>query len=144
MAGLGYHRLEEIVGRTDLLRQVYRGARDLVDLDLNPLLVQADTGGNPRICTLQGRNEVPDTLDARMIEDAQPLLQHGEKMQLQYNIQNTQRGIGTRISSLITQKYGMTGLKPGHLHVRLRGSAGQSSRRLCGAGAETGSAGRWQ
>ncbi|OSQ40724.1 glutamate synthase large subunit [Thalassospira mesophila] len=126
LAELGYDNLQDVIGRSDLLQQVHRGAKDLVDLDLNPLLAQADAGGHPRYCTIVGRNEVPDTLDAQMIKDARPLLDDGEKMQLQYNIQNTQRAIGTRISSLITQKYGMFGLKPGHLHVRLRGSAGQS------------------
>ncbi|MBO6769976.1 glutamate synthase large subunit [Thalassospira sp. GO-4] len=126
LAELGYDKLEDVIGRSDLLQQVHRGAKDLVDLDLNPLLAQADAGDHARFCTIEGRNEVPDTLDAQMIKDARPLLEDGEKMQLQYNIQNTQRAIGTRMSSLITQKYGMTGLKPGHLHVRLRGSAGQS------------------
>src|SRR5690606_24763175 len=39
---------------------------------------------------------------------------------------NTQRAIGTRFSSHIVRRFGMTGLKPGHITVRLRGSAGQS------------------
>jgi glutamate synthase (NADPH/NADH) large chain len=47
-------------------------------------------------------------------------------MQLQYNIRNTYRAIGTRLSSHITRRFGMMGLKPNHLTVRLRGSAGQS------------------
>ncbi|MEJ2015694.1 MAG: hypothetical protein P8X61_08780 [Limibacillus sp.] len=47
-------------------------------------------------------------------------------MQLQYNIRNVQRAIGTRLSSHITRKFGMTGLAPGHVTIRLRGSAGQS------------------
>jgi len=47
-------------------------------------------------------------------------------MQLQYNIRNTYRAIGTRLSSHITKRFGMAGLKPNHLTVRLRGSAGQS------------------
>ncbi len=61
-----------------------------------------------------------------MITDAAALFERGEKMQLQYTIRNTHRAIGTRISSRIVRKYGMTGLQPGHLTVRLRGSAGQS------------------
>jgi glutamate synthase (NADPH) large chain len=61
-----------------------------------------------------------------MIRDAAALFEHGEKMQLQYNIRNTHRAIGTKISSLIVRKFGMEGLQPGHLSVRLRGSAGQS------------------
>ena len=69
---------------------------------------------------------MPETLDAEMIRDADALFRHGEKMQLQYNIRNTHRAIGTKVSSRITRQFGMTGLQPGHLTVRLRGSAGQS------------------
>ena len=41
-------------------------------------------------------------------------------------MRNTQRAIGTRLSSHDRAQFGMTGLQPGHLTVRLRGSAGQS------------------
>ncbi len=126
LASLGVKRLADVIGRTDLLRQVSRGSDFLDDLDLNPLLVQADPGPYARYCTLVGRNEVPETLDAQMIADADPLFQRREKMQLQYNIRNTHRAIGTKLSSKITRQYGMSGLQEGHLTVRLRGSAGQS------------------
>ncbi|MFQ6018270.1 MAG: glutamate synthase-related protein, partial [Kiloniellaceae bacterium] len=126
LASLGARSLEEIIGRTDLLMQVSRGAPHLDDLDLNPLLTKADAGEYPVHCTIQGRNEVPETLDAQIIEDARPLFEVGEKMQLQYTIRNTHRAIGTKLSSKITRRFGMTGLKPGHVAVRLRGSAGQS------------------
>ncbi|MDY0881784.1 glutamate synthase large subunit [Dongia soli] len=126
LASLGVKSLNDVIGRTELLEQVNRGAADLDDLDLNPLLAQADPGDQARYCTIEGRNEVPDTLDAQMIKDAGPLFNAGEKMQLQYNIRNTFRAIGTRLSAEITRRFGMTGLKPNHLTVRLRGSAGQS------------------
>ncbi len=126
LAQLGARSLNEIIGRTDLLTQVSRGGAHLDDLDLNSLLAQADPGNQPRYCTLEGRNEVPETLDARMITDARALFEDGEKMQLAYNIRNTYRAIGTKLSSRIVRRFGMTGLKPGHITVRLRGSAGQS------------------
>jgi glutamate synthase (NADPH/NADH) large chain len=126
LAQLGFRSLNEVIGRTDLLHQVSRGAEHLDDLDLNPLLAQVDPGENARYCTLQGRNEVPDTLDARIVADARPLFEEGEKMQLAYNARNTQRAIGTRLSSMVTRKFGMYGLQPGHITVRLRGTAGQS------------------
>ena len=62
--------LEEIIGRSDLLAQVSRGDPSLDDLDLNPLLVRADSGDQKVVSTVVGRNEVPETLDAQMIEDA--------------------------------------------------------------------------
>ena len=126
LASLGARSLNEVIGRTDLLAQVSRGAAHLDDLDLNPILAQADPGDEPVFCTLEGRNEVPETLDAQMIEDAVSLFEDGEKVQLQYTIRNTHRAIGTKLSSKIVRKFGMTGLKPGHVTVRLRGSAGQS------------------
>ncbi len=126
LASLGVRSINDIIGRTDLLAQVSRGSEHLDDLDLNPLLVQSDTGGHPSYFSLDGRNEVPDTLDKQMIEDARPLFDAGEKMQLTYNTRNTDRAVGARISSKITRQYGMTGLRPGHITVRLRGSAGQS------------------
>jgi glutamate synthase (NADPH/NADH) large chain len=126
LASLGFRRLEEVIGRTDLLYQVSRGAEELDDLDLNPLLVQADPGNHARYSTQKGRNEVPDTLDAQVEKDAGALLDHGEKMQLTYNVRNTMRSIGSRISSRIVRKFGMTGLPAGHLTLRLRGSCGQS------------------
>ena len=126
LASLGVRSLAEVIGRTDMLHQVSRGSEYLDDLDLNPLLVQADPGPYARYCTMEGRNEVPETLDAQMIADAAAVFSRGEKMQLQYNIRNTHRAIGTKLSSRITRAHGMTGLQPGHITVRLRGSAGQS------------------
>jgi glutamate synthase (NADPH/NADH) large chain len=126
LAELGFRKLEDIIGRSDLLQQVSRGSDLLDDLDLNPILAQADAGGYARFCTREGRNEVPETLDAQMIADAQAVFDRGEKMQLQYSIRNTHRAIGTKLSSKIVRQFGMTGLAPGHLTVRLRGSAGQS------------------
>ena len=110
LASLGARSLNEVVGRTDLLAQVSRGAAHLDDLDLNPLLAQADAGGFPRHSTLEGRNEVPETLDQQMIADARALFEDGEKMQLTYNVRNTHRAIGTKLSSRITRRFGMTGL----------------------------------
>jgi glutamate synthase (NADPH/NADH) large chain len=126
LASLGFRSLKEIIGHTELLHQVSRGADYLDDLDLNPILAQADPGPYARYCTRIGRNEVPETLDAQMITDAAPFFNNGEKMQLQYNIRNTHRAIGTKFSSQIVAKYRKVKLQPNHVTVRLRGSAGQS------------------
>ncbi|RMB01407.1 glutamate synthase (NADPH) large subunit [Eilatimonas milleporae] len=126
LAHLGVGRLEELIGRADLLHQVSRGAAHLDDLDLNPLLVQVSGPHRRTHCTLEGRNEVPDSLDAQMLEDASAVFSRGEKMQLTYSVQNTQRAVGTRFSSALVRRFGLKGLKADHVTVRLRGSAGQS------------------
>ncbi len=86
LASLGARSLQEIIGRTDLLVQMSRGASNLDDLDLNPLLVRAEAGDESAVCTVQGRNEVPDSLDAQIARDARPFLEEGEKMQLIYTV----------------------------------------------------------
>jgi glutamate synthase (NADPH/NADH) large chain len=126
LASLGFTSLEDVIGRTDLLSQVSRGDAALDDLDLNPILVRADADKAEISARDKPRTEVPDTLDALMVKDASRALEYGSKMQLSYNIENTQRAIGTRLSSHIVRRFGMTGLRPGHISVRLRGSAGQS------------------
>jgi glutamate synthase (NADPH/NADH) large chain len=126
LASLGFRTLKEVIGRTELLHQVSRGADYLDDLDLNPILAQADPGGHARYCTRTERNAVPETLDAQMITDASAFFSKGEKMQLQYNIRNTHRAIGTKFSSEIVTHFKGKALQPNHVTVRLRGSAGQS------------------
>ncbi len=125
LALTGFASLNEIIGRTDLLEQISRGASHLDDLDLNPLLVRVDSP-YPPYRTQEGRTEVSDTLDAEILRDAPGFFERGDKLELNYAVRNTQRAIGARISSVITRRHGMHGLPEGRLTVRLRGSAGQS------------------
>ncbi|WP_153008066.1 glutamate synthase large subunit [Sphingomonas yabuuchiae] len=127
LARLGVRSLDEVIGRTELLRQVSRGAEHLDDLDLNPVLAKVDaTDAERRFSLSTFRNEVPDSLDAQIIKDAAAVFSRGEKMQLTYSVRNTHRAVGTRLSSEITRTFGMSKLADGHVTVRLRGSAGQS------------------
>ncbi|MHA3913488.1 glutamate synthase large subunit [Halovulum sp. GXIMD14793] len=127
LASLGMRSLDEVIGRADMLSQVSRGAAHLDDLDLNPLLITVSGAEDITYDRLKPRNEVPETLDAQIVQDAQPFFKDGEKMQLSYAVQNTHRTIGTRVSSQIVQRFGMrNNLQPNHLTVKLSGSAGQS------------------
>ncbi len=127
LARLGVRTLDELIGRTEFLRQVSRGAEHLDDLDLNPLLAKVEApAGKNHFNIPTHRNPVPDSLDAQMLADAAPVFERAEKMQLTYSVRNTMRAIGTRFSSELTRRYGMTGLAPDHVTVRLRGSCGQS------------------
>jgi glutamate synthase (NADPH) large chain len=126
LASLGLKSLDQAVGRTDLLHQMSRGGAHLDDLDLNPLLVRVEMDKNAKITLPDEINEVAETLDARIVKDASPLLERGEKMQLTYDVFNTMRAVGTRTSSHLVRKFGAEGLAEGHLTLELRGSAGQS------------------
>jgi len=127
LASIGARSLDEVIGRADLLSQVSRGAAHLDDLDLNPLLITVDGADKIVYDVNKPRNAVPDTLDAEIVRDAARFLEDGEKMQLSYAVQNTDRTVGTRTSSHIVRNFGMRNtLQHDHLTVKLTGSAGQS------------------
>jgi glutamate synthase (NADPH/NADH) large chain len=127
LASIGARSLDEVIGRADLLTQVSRGSAHLDDLDLNPLLITVDGAGEIKYDRNKPRTPVPDTLDLQIVKDAARFLNDGEKMQLDYAVQNTLRSIGTRTSSHIVKQFGMrNNLQSDHLTVKLRGSAGQS------------------
>ena len=126
LARLGASSLEEIIGRADLLDQVSRGSDHLDDLDLNPLLVRVDPQARPPRSTRKQINPVAPSLDEQILKDAAPVFSRREKMQLVYDVKNTDRAVGARTSSAIVRKFGADGLEDGQLTLRLRGSAGQS------------------
>jgi len=126
LASLGYSSISEIIGRTDLLSQVNKGSPNLDDLDLNPLLVQADPGDNPRYCKDKLINKVPDTLDEKIWSDIKDKIDINKKNYFEYNTQNTFRSVGTRLSHYIYKKFGNGKLRPDTIQINLKGSAGQS------------------
>jgi glutamate synthase (NADPH/NADH) large chain len=125
LAMIGFRRLEDIIGRTDLIEQISRGSEHLDDLDLNPLLVRVDSP-YPSYCTQLGRNEPPQALDHQFIDEAPGFFERGEKKQLVFNVRNTQRAIGARASAHVARRVGQNTLPEGQLTVKLRGSCGQS------------------
>ena len=125
LAELGFKTLNEIIGRTDLLRQVSRGTSNLDDLDLSPLLVQADPGNNKRYCETNSINKVPSTLDERIYEDIRNSIGK-DKVESSYEIQNTHRAVGTRLSHYIYKNFGKEGIQENTVKINLLGSAGQS------------------
>ncbi|WP_300557083.1 glutamate synthase large subunit [Maricaulis sp.] len=126
LASLGATSLEDVIGRADLLTQVSRGSSTLDDLDLSAIMARADAADRPARSTRMQRNDVSPTLDDRILVDAAPAFDRGEKMQLDYDVRNTDRAIGARTSSEFVSRFGARGPGEDYLTVRLRGSAGQS------------------
>ena len=126
LAELGFKKLNEVIGRTDLLRQVSKGSANLDDLDLNPLFVQADPGKNKRYCEKQIINEVPDTLDQKIWPDIEKTVDDKKEIENEYEIQNTNRAVGTRISYHLYKKFGEEKIEAESIKLNFKGSAGQS------------------
>ena len=126
LASIGFKSLNEVIGRTDLLRQVSKASSNLDDLDLNPLFVQADPGDNLRYCEKQEINSVPDTLDQEILPEITQQIGKVKILDKEFIIKNTHRTVGTRISHYLYKKYGNEKLENDFLTIQFRGSAGQS------------------
>ena len=126
LAQIGFKSLNEVIGRTDLLRQISKGSENLDDLDLNPLFVQADPGNNKRYCENKLINFVPDTLDQKIWPEIEKCLESDSKIEREFEIKNTDRAVGSRISYNLYKKFGNNKLKSESVSLNFRGSAGQS------------------
>ena len=126
LASLGFKSLNEIIGRTDLLRQVSKGSENLDDLDLNPLFVQADPGENKRYCVNKLINPVPNTLDEQIFKNLKQKINEKNNIYYSCDIKNIHRAVGTRLSHYIYKKFNNKKLKEDFIFVDLFGSAGQS------------------
>lgn len=135
LAQLGFRKLDDIIGRTDLLER--RPLSDFPEdqrakiqsLQLDRLLFQVDPSGTATRIHTRERNERfgDSSLDDRVMIDARVALQGNGPAALTYKINNTHRNIGTRISGHIGYTFGDQGLEEGsRLDITLRGSAGQS------------------
>ncbi len=126
LASLGFKNLNEIIGRTDLLRQVSKGSSNLDDLDLNPLFVRADPGKNKTYCENSQINKVPDTLDQIIWPEIEKNIILKNQAKKIYEIKNTHRAVGTRISYELYKKFQKKYLKENEICLYFKGSAGQS------------------
>ena len=126
LASLGFKSLEEIIGRTDLLKQISKGSSNLDDLDLNPLFVQADPGKNKRYCEKPIINKVPDTLDQEIWPELINSINEKQKFDKEFEIKNTHRAVGTRISYNLYKKFGDNNIDENFISLNFKGSAGQS------------------
>jgi glutamate synthase (NADPH/NADH) large chain/glutamate synthase (ferredoxin) len=129
MASLGIRKLEEAIGRPELLKQrAIPGHPKANTLDLSPILTQVDpTGRRPRRC-LRPRNDRPGDmpLDHFLLRSGQPALQGVGPVKFECQIDNIHRTVGARIAGYVAHEHGDKGLPEGIVHVAFRGSAGQS------------------
>jgi glutamate synthase (ferredoxin) len=136
LAQLGYRTLDEVIGRTDLLQPKQELCLPkTANLALAAILADPDPGGvKPRRCT-QERNDRPDDpLDDRILEACRPALESGDPVTLEWQIANTDRTVGARLSGEIARRYRADGLPEGTIELHFRGSAGQSFGAFCNKG----------
>ena len=124
LAEMGYTRLEDIVGHTELVAPLNppKGGRTL---DFRRLLHRVDNA-NALHHVADLPHDHDDVLDQRIIHSAQHAIETFEEQNLDYTIKNTDRAVGVMLSGLIAHKYGAAGLPENTVNVKFKGSAGQS------------------
>ncbi|MBN2413525.1 glutamate synthase large subunit [candidate division KSB1 bacterium] len=129
MAEFGFRTIDEMVGRVDMLD--FQPAIDhwkAKKVDLTPLLLSTDNGTITQLRCCQ-RSHDPDeneVLDLKMIELSKPAIDDMKPVTIKLPVRNVHRTVGSRLSGLITKKYGAKGLPEDTINLKFEGSAGQS------------------
>ena len=125
LALLGARTLGELVGRTDLLRQIDALAATGENIDLS-LLLAGDGLAHGGHCGTPQLAATPDGLVAQLDADLDLVLTHALGGSFAYPIRNTDRSIGARLSGRIARLHGDHGMREAPIELKFTGTAGQS------------------
>ncbi len=127
LAFLGVRRLEDIIGRTELMERLPGRTDKQKNLDLAPLLSSSNISDDtPRYCQVDHNPPFDQgKLAEKMVKDCLPAIE-GDGGEFSYIISNCDRSIGARLSGEIARRYGNTGMVDSPLKLYLKGVAGQS------------------
>jgi len=135
LAALGFRSLEEAVGQTDRLQvSSERRSWKAGGVDLSGLLERAPHSPSDPKARIHHRAEaeagrravLDDVLDREILRQAGPALDSAQPVALELAVGNQNRAVGTLLSHTVSRRFGERGLPDGTVHVRLKGSAGQS------------------
>ncbi|MFQ5882530.1 MAG: glutamate synthase large subunit [Candidatus Methylomirabilales bacterium] len=128
LASLGFRKLEEVIGRTDLLEPALPARHPKASrLDLQPILADSDPSRTRPRRSIQPRNDRPEeSFNNILLRDATGVLKGEVPIRLSYEIKNTDRTVGATLAGQIALRYGDRGLPAGSVEVHFKGSAGQS------------------
>ncbi len=128
LAVLGAKKLEDIVGRTELLAVLDGKTAKQSRLDLSPLLAKPEAAEHTKLFCSEGLNQPIDkgTLNQMLVNDAIDMVSNKTGGNLHYPVQNTDRSVGATLSGLIAKQHGNQGMSHAPITVNLTGTVGQS------------------
>jgi len=128
MAELGFRKFEEMVGRVDMLE-----TQEVIDhwkakgLDLTNILHKPDVPTSIAIRHVtQQDHGLERALDQELLKRCREAIEQKKPVRLTMPICNTNRTVGTILSSEIARRYGLAGLPDQTIKIEFEGSAGQS------------------
>ena len=126
LSELGVKNLKDIIGRTDLIEVTpLDESTKQGTIDFSRLL-HAERTDKPIYWDRGAYTKVTGVKDEEIIHACQKAIEHGEEVNLDYAIKNTDRAATTMLSGVIAKKYGEAGLPDSTINIKFKGSAGQS------------------
>jgi glutamate synthase (NADPH) large chain len=138
LAQLGYKKLDDIIGRCDLLeRNPEVNHWKIKNVDLSALLtIHEESSENDVRYNNKNANPIGEVMDIDLLAMAEKAITEGQPVTIERNIHNTDRTAGAMLSGIIASRYGSKGLPDGMIKCRFKGSAGQSFGAFLSPGVE--------
>jgi glutamate synthase (NADPH/NADH) large chain len=128
MAQMGVRRFEDLIGRADLL-DTRHGIEHwkAKGLDFSKIFHMPAVPADVARFQCESQDHALDkALDHTLIDKARPALERREKVSFELPVRNVNRTVGTMLSYEVATRYGHAGLPDETIHIRMRGTAGQS------------------
>ena len=126
LAEMGFRKLDDIVGRTDLIETVPAPEGSKASkIDFSGLLFRTGNESAIRHSTEQ-KHDIQNVRDIAIIEAAKDAIEKKKEISLEYAVSNTDRAVGAMLSGVIAARYGNAGLPDDTIEIKFKGSAGQS------------------
>ena len=129
MAEMGVHQFNDLIGRSELLEMEDALTHyKTKGLDFSNILYKPNVPDNVAIrnITRQDHTNISQMLDHKLIRESEEAIKHKLKVNLISPISNTDRAVGATLSYHISKRYGNDGLTDNTIHIKFKGSAGQS------------------
>ncbi|MDP2806383.1 MAG: glutamate synthase-related protein [Gallionellaceae bacterium] len=128
MAQMGVRKFDDLIGRSDLLdvKQSITHWKSQ-GLDFSKVFYQPKVGSEvARRHAEEQDHELVKALDNQLIAQAKEALDAKRVVNIETNISNVNRTVGTMLSHEVAKRYGQAGLPADTISVKLHGTAGQS------------------
>jgi glutamate synthase (NADPH) large chain len=128
MARLGYRTMNEMIGQMQMLdREKAIGHWKAKGLDFSKLFHKPQAAKASDIYhSMTQDHGLESVLDRTLIEKAKSAIETGKPVQIQSPIKSLNRTTGAMLSGEVAKRYGHKGLPDDTIHVKLKGTAGQS------------------
>ena len=128
MAKLGYRKFNEMIGQRQMLdRDKLIEHAKAQGLDFSKLFLKPTPWPEDTIYRSVAQDHgLEHVLDRRLIAETKDAVDRGKHVRLDLTIRNSDRSTGAMLSGEIAKRYGHAGLRDEAIHIKFKGTAGQS------------------